>query len=62
MSNCITYKDLAKHVGHKIVCVKYSNSKISDNDVVTIECETCNEVIWGYSRDDILEKEGQLCI
>lgn len=33
------------HVGHKIVCVMYGNGVN-----VSIECETCNEVLLSFDK------------
>ena len=50
------YKELLKHVGHKIVCVKYGNPPWNIDDSlpicqnVAIECETCNEVLLDYDK------------
>ena len=40
------FEELSKHVGHEIVCVSYGNENVS------IECETCNEVLMDYDRDE----------
>jgi len=53
-----SYKELKRHVGHKIVCVSYGNPpwKISDKNPicanVAIECETCNEVLLDYDKEE----------
>lgn len=39
------YKDLLVHKNHKIVCVTYGK-----DDNVSIECETCNEVLVSYDK------------
>lgn len=51
------YKELSQHIGHKIVCVRYSNpphyfddkQRLTEN--VAIECETCNEVLLDFDRE-----------
>lgn len=42
-----SYKELKEHVGHNIVCVQYGNG-----DNVAIECETCNEVLIDYDKEE----------
>lgn len=41
------YRELARHVGHKIVCVSYA-----DGENVAIECQKCNEVLLDYEREE----------
>ncbi len=41
---CSNYEELEKHVGHKIVCVKYGEQNVS------VECVGCNEVILDYEE------------
>ena len=60
--SCINYKELSKHVGHKIVCVRYLDKENGDDYNISIECETCNKVIFGYDKYDMLERSKQLCI
>ena len=43
--SCSNYKELKTHLGHKIVCISYGNDNIS------VECETCNEVILDYDKE-----------
>ena len=43
-----SYNDLVTHVGHKIVCVTYGDP--AEN--VAIECETCNEVLMDFDREE----------
>ena len=43
-----TFKDLSQHVGHDIVCVTYGDP--AEN--VAIECETCNEVLLDFDKED----------
>lgn len=45
--SAFNYKELRRHVGHKIVCVEYANGVN-----VAIECEDCNEVLLDYDRDE----------
>jgi hypothetical protein len=40
-----SYEELKKHLGHKIVCVSYGQ-----RDNISLECETCQEVIIDYDR------------
>jgi len=50
------YKDLKRHVGHKIVCVEYGLTDWSGLGVVdpsfnvAVECEDCSEVLLDYDR------------
>jgi len=44
------YDDLIAHKGHKIVCVTYGEEKNPVN--VAIECETCNEVIMDFDKEE----------
>jgi len=37
------YEDLVKHIGHKIKCVRYTRTSPIE---VTIECETCYEILY----------------
>lgn len=41
--------DLAKHVGHDIVCVGYGDERI---DRIAIECEECSETLFSIEIDD----------
>jgi hypothetical protein len=50
----VNYDELKGHVGHKIVCVHYKDvitsansktGKVTTTDEVTIECETCHEIL-----------------
>ena len=45
--SAFNYKELKRHVGHDIVCVSYGNE-----DNVAIECETCNEVLLDYDKEE----------
>jgi hypothetical protein len=40
-----TYKELKRHIGHKIVCVQYG-----EGENVAVECETCNEVLLDFDK------------
>ena len=42
-----SFKELKRHIGHKIVCVTYG--KPAQN--VAVECETCNEVLLDFDRE-----------
>lgn len=50
--SCFDYNSLKQHVGHKIVCVMYANGVN-----VSVECETCNEVILDYDEDQNYDPE-----
>ena len=39
------FKELKKHIGHKIVCVIYGNENVA------VECETCDEVLIDFDRE-----------
>ena len=63
-----SYKDLVRHIGHKIVCVGYgsldsdfsddmSSAKIVDFHNAAIECETCNEVLLDFDKIQELEED-----
>ena len=39
------YHELAKHIGHKIVCVSYGQ-----RENVAIECMECSEVLLDFDR------------
>jgi len=43
--------DLLKHVGHKIVTVKYGHDGEDGGELyaVAVECETCNEILLEYT-------------
>lgn len=47
-----SYKELKKHVGHTIVCVKYKSENVA------IECEDCCEVLMDFDR--VHEKEEKV--
>lgn len=40
----LNFDDLKEHVGHKIVCLRYSEKYVDDE--ITIECETCHEILY----------------
>jgi hypothetical protein len=46
------YKDLCRHLGHDINCVRYG----ADLNVV-IECETCHEIILSFDNEEEEVKE-----
>jgi hypothetical protein len=48
------FESLKNHVGHKIICVGYGDSKDYEN--VAIECVDCDEVLMDY--DKYPEEEG----
>lgn len=41
------YKDLCRHVGHEINCVRYG-----DDVNVAVECETCHEILLTFDKED----------
>ena len=46
-----SYNDLRRHIGHKIVCVCYGkDGQTPDN--VAVECETCNEVLLDFDKEE----------
>lgn len=47
-----SYEDLIRHVGHKIVCVKYA-----DGQNVAVECEDCYEVIIDFDIPEYRESD-----
>ena len=53
-----SFKELKRHVGHKIVCVSYSYGEKNDIENVSIECETCSEVLFDYDNDEESEDDG----
>ncbi len=46
--SCTNFEELKNHIGHKIVCVSYGKSEIVN---VSVECETCNEVILSFDEE-----------
>lgn len=42
------FEDLQRHVGHAIECVYYGDPDNPAN--VSVECETCHEVIMSYDN------------
>ena len=42
-----SYKDLCRHVGHEINCVRYG-----DDVNVAVVCETCHEIILTFDKED----------
>lgn len=49
------YKELRRHIGHRIVCVKYGKPRCAPENV-SVECETCNEVLLDYDRPNEVKK------
>lgn len=43
------FEELKEHLGHKIVCVAYGRKGEESN--VSIECETCNEVLLDFDEE-----------
>jgi len=48
--SAINYNDLKRHIGHKIVVVSYGENQ----ENISIECETCNEVLLDYDSEVLL--------
>ena len=48
-----SFKGLLKHVGHRVVCVRYGHG--SDTVNVAIECETCSEVLCDFDAPTCIE-------
>ena len=52
------FEELKKHIGHKIVCVSYAyqNLNVAESKKkirnVAIECETCNEVLLDFDKEE----------
>ena len=49
------FKELVQHYGHKIVCVGYGKDAVLGRyyfQGVAIECETCNEVLLDYDKEE----------
>jgi hypothetical protein len=47
------YEEFKTHIGHKIVCIGYRNTKKTKKhnyDNISIECETCMEVLADYDK------------
>ncbi len=44
MSIC-NFKEAKQHIGHKINCVMYGKQNVS------IECETCNEILIDFDKE-----------
>lgn len=42
------FKDLKRHVGHRIECVTYGNPPVN----VAVECVTCNEVLIDFDKEE----------
>lgn len=51
-----SYKELKRHLGHKIVCVAYGGDGEEPWNV-SIECEDCNEVLLDYDREEDDDEE-----
>jgi hypothetical protein len=52
------FDTLKEHVGHNIVCVGYGGRGGKDYVCVSVECETCKEVILDYYRGDLIDKRN----
>jgi len=53
----MNFKEARHHIGHDIVCVCYGKKgRVPQN--VSIECETCNEVLIDWERGDNKDEEG----
>lgn len=55
---CWDYASLKAHVGHKVVVVGYevAHEYEGDPENVSVECETCGEVILDYDKTDPSEE------
>ena len=47
--SAVDFNDLRRHIGHRIVCVGYGK-KGEELQNVSVECETCNEVLLSYDK------------
>lgn len=46
------FKELKRHIGHKIVCTFYGKGGLKRNMVnVSVECETCSEVLRSEDKE-----------
>jgi hypothetical protein len=43
------FEDLKRHIGHDISCNSYGKGKHIEN--VSVECETCNEVLLDFDKE-----------
>lgn len=48
--SAFNYNELKRHIGHDIVCVSYGDPNDPVN--VAVECETCNEVLLDYDKEE----------
>jgi hypothetical protein len=48
------FEGLRRHIGHKIACVCYSDGEFVYN--VSLECETCFEVLISYDNPKLRYK------
>lgn len=46
-----SYEELRKHIGHEVAVVCYGQEG-EDPENVAIECETCNEVLLSYDKEE----------
>lgn len=53
----LAFQELLSHVGHEVVIVKYQRDG-EDSPVmnVSVECETCNEVLFDIDNPDYLNE------
>ena len=52
----MNFKEARHHIGHNIVCVSYGKKgQVPQN--VSIECETCNEVLIDWEKGDNKDEE-----
>ena len=45
-----SFKELRKHIGHKIECVCYGVETDTKPVNVSLECETCKEVLLDFDN------------
>jgi hypothetical protein len=43
------HEDLARHIGHRVVCVSYGGA------AAAVECETCGEVLFDLDAESEVE-------
>ena len=54
------YDQLRAHIGHRIVCVCYGVDG-SPPENVSLECETCNEVLLDFDREVEHDPKETVC-
>ena len=55
------YKELRRHVGHKVAVVYYGPEHEYEGDPanVSVECEDCNEVLFDYDKPEDPDEEAK---